>query len=255
MAGLPFHFGESARTLFGTIHEGDSARAPAILLCNPFGEEAIRAFRIQRILADRLAVFSAGVLRFDYYGTGDAAGEDAAACLSGFVEDILTAHEELSDISNAQHVLWIGLGLGGAAAVQAALQTSASELTPPKGLLLWSPVMNGRHYLTDLRRGHAKITHNAEDQILDEEALGFPLSKKLINELQGFDISEHASASSNRIDIITANGAEHSHLSGSKVSHHIVADADMWNSDEAMNAYFVPVETISLIETLVREWR
>jgi len=64
----PFHFGDSSRKLFGVYHRAGtaSAQAPAVLLCNPFGEEAIRAHRIYRILAERLARHGAHVLRFDW---------------------------------------------------------------------------------------------------------------------------------------------------------------------------------------------
>ena len=53
----PFYFGQSERRLYGVFHhpEKPAMNAPAVLLLNPFGEEAIRAYRIFKQLANRLA--------------------------------------------------------------------------------------------------------------------------------------------------------------------------------------------------------
>ena len=144
----PFHFGPSAAPLYGVYHPAhqQEGRAPAVLLCNPFGVEAIRAFRIYRILAEKLAAAGSPVLRFDYTGTGNSAGDDAAFSVSRAVEDILLAHQELLDTSGASRVAWLGLRFG------AGLALLASQQKPRGlgGLCLWDPVTEGQAYLTEM---------------------------------------------------------------------------------------------------------
>jgi hypothetical protein len=56
--------------------EGLDAPGAAVLLCNPFGQEAIRCHRAFRLLSARLASSGIPSLRFDYFGTGDSPGND-----------------------------------------------------------------------------------------------------------------------------------------------------------------------------------
>src|SRR6185369_16185836 len=92
----PLRFGASARRLFG-LYQPPSAgtgNAQCVVLCNPFGQEAIRSHRLLRVLGDRLARAGFAVLRFDYSGTGDSDGDDSEADLGRWVEDVLSADAE-----------------------------------------------------------------------------------------------------------------------------------------------------------------
>jgi hypothetical protein len=66
------------------LHAADpAARAGcAVLLCNPFGQEALRSQRGFRVLADRFARTGCATLGFDYFGTGDSDGDDDDASLA-----------------------------------------------------------------------------------------------------------------------------------------------------------------------------
>ena len=57
---------------FGTYHP---APGPAVLMCPPFGDEALKTARIWRGLALDLAEHGLATLRFDLPGTGNSAGE------------------------------------------------------------------------------------------------------------------------------------------------------------------------------------
>ena len=53
---IPFYFGPPDRQLFATYHapERETEARAALLMCCPFGHEAIRAHRLYRVLADRI---------------------------------------------------------------------------------------------------------------------------------------------------------------------------------------------------------
>ena len=64
---------------FGWLHEGEPQGKPTatrgVVLCQPFGREAMWVHKGWRVFAEALADSGAPTLRFDYAGTGDSAGE------------------------------------------------------------------------------------------------------------------------------------------------------------------------------------
>lgn len=149
---IPLLFGPASRRLFGLYHpaEGASTTAPAVLLCAPFGHEAIRTHRFYRLLALRLARQGHAVLRFDTYGAGDSPGDDEDVDLDGWRGDIVEAHRELLRKSGAAQAVWFGARLGATLALQA-----AATATPKAAkLVLWEPILDGAAYLESLRHRH-----------------------------------------------------------------------------------------------------
>jgi pimeloyl-ACP methyl ester carboxylesterase len=246
----PLQFGDSRRPLYGVYHPpaGRAERSRAIVLCNPFGEEAVRAFRIYRLLAEKLADGGAHVLRFDYFATGDSAGPCEAASLSGFVESILEAQTELLDMSGARESAFIGLRLGAAAAFLAAAKTAQT----PAFLVLWDPVVSGRDYLEELRRGHeAAIAAQLQTAPSGrEEALGFALAPAFVEELQRLEMGP-ARAPARKI-FVTGGAAARAFADAQRAAGAEIVWRDdpgeaSWNSDAALNAFIVPARTLAQI--------
>lgn len=152
----PLMFGPPARRLFGIFHPSESVShgRGSVLICPPFGQEALRSHRFFRVLADRLARAGFSVLRFDYYGTGDSPGSDIDGEFEGWRRDVLAAHEELRRLSGSasRRCAWLGVRLGGTMAIQAA-QSSKLAL---ERLVLWEPVVDGRRYAQQLREWHVE---------------------------------------------------------------------------------------------------
>lgn len=149
----PFFFGTPSRRLFGVFHPGEGAAAGrhAVLLCNPFGQEAIRTHRLYRVLADRLARSGIAVLRFEYFGTGDSAGEDVEGDLDGWGDDVLEAHQELARLSMASQIMWMGGRLGAALALKVLPHVTGDV----NRLVVWDPVLDGSAYHRLLKARHA----------------------------------------------------------------------------------------------------
>lgn len=188
----PLLFGSPGRELFGLQHLPGNSSKPraAVLLCAPFGQEAIRSHRTFKVLGERLARSGHPSLRFDYFGTGDSDGEDSDVTLQGLVADIQSADRQLREINSAtseqRPVIWIGLGLGATAAWIAAAQAARQ----PDALVVWDPVLDGAEYLSILRTRHSTYLEAAFSlrprnvtSTGVEEAIGFALSPELLAEL------------------------------------------------------------------------
>jgi uncharacterized protein len=178
----PLLFGSAGRELFGMLHlpaDAPKTRA-AVLLCSPFGQEAIRAHRTFKVLAERLARAGHPALRFDYFGTGDSDGDDSQVEMKGLCADIESADKRLRDAAGDRPVIWLGLGLGATAAWLAAAKASAR----PDQLILWDPIFDGRRYLTVLGNKHKDFVResmslqprNIPATTGDFEAVGFAVA-------------------------------------------------------------------------------
>ena len=109
-AMTPFFFGPPDRRLYGVYHPPAATQRTTqqVLLCPPFGQEAVRVHQLYRLLADQLAREGRHVMRFDYHATGESAGADTEATVHGWRDDILMAHDELSRRTRAQTTTWLG---------------------------------------------------------------------------------------------------------------------------------------------------
>lgn len=190
----PLMFGPANRRLFGLYHPAEDGRSDkgAVLICPPFGQEALRSHRFFKVLADRLARAGFSVLRFDYYGTGDSPGDDADGDFDGWTRDIAAAHEELRRLSSAgtpgtPGVSWLGVRLGGTLALLAAQQTRPVL----ERLVLWEPVVDGRRYAQLLREWHVyslELSYCIPDASLRRRLAADPLA--FTDEASGFAVSQ-----------------------------------------------------------------
>jgi pimeloyl-ACP methyl ester carboxylesterase len=180
----PFFFGTRQRRLFGLYtpgHAGGPA-ARAAVLCHPWGQEYLRAHRSMRRLGDLLTRADVHVLRFDYFGTGDSAGDLAGADLAGWQGDIDLAIDELRDTTGVAQVGLVGLRLGATLAAAAA----ARRPDDVDRLVLWDPVVQGQEYAAELSR----LAPGGADGDGTVEVLGFPLTERMAREIRAVDLLE-----------------------------------------------------------------
>ena len=143
------------------------------MLCHPWGDEYVHAHRAMRQLAVRLSGAGIHTLRFDFFGTGDSAGETADGDLAGWQADIELAMEEVRDIVGLTRVTLIGLRLG------ATLAARVAALHPKdvESLVLWDPILSGPDYLESLG---AALTPGMDAPLAIR---GFPLSERMRRDL------------------------------------------------------------------------
>jgi len=269
----PFFFGDSKQPLFGIYHPPTAkpTRRTAVLLCNPFGQEAIRAHRIYRVMADRLSRSGFHVLRFDYHATGDSSGDCSEASLGRWVDDVLTASEELADTAGVERVAWIGLRLGATAIALA----SARRPAMLSDLVLWDPVVDGLAYLEELRRTH--LTFLADDleflpahpfaagtaQSLEiDGALGFAIPPTLRQDIRGLDGGALTGMRAPRVFmVVSLMTDEMVGLQAALASREgelawtTLGPSEGWNSEQAMNSLVIPVEAMNAIVGWLEERR
>ena len=135
---------------FGWLHEGEPAgnlsATRGVVLCQPFGREAMWVHKGWRVFAEALADSGAPTLRFDYAGTGDSAGEsEDGEQIERWLRSIRSAIAYLKESTGVTQVVLCGLRLG---ATLAALVAAEEEVDQ---LVLLAPVLSGRQYLRELR--------------------------------------------------------------------------------------------------------
>ena len=260
---IPFRFGPPDRQLFGVFHPRSDVdgRRSAVLLCNPFGQEAVRVHRFFRVLAERLSRAGLDVLRFDPYGTGDSAGDDEDGDFEGWSQDVARAHDELVHRSRTTHVTWLGARLGGSLA----LRTSASVTGCTLALLLWDPILDGRSYLQHLRAKHIEALElsygptgpawreqaNANPSAFSNEAIGFGVSPALRAQLaalgpdmlhppQGIGVDLLGDPA----DSVLKNWLDATAVRGSNVRFVPMVHEFDWTAEEALNTALVPSQVL-----------
>lgn len=271
---IPTNFGTPARALVGLYQPAESSGdgSTSALLCNPFGQEAIRSHRMFRILADRLARNGVSVLRFDYYASGESAGADHEGDLEGWTIDVLQAHAELVRRSGSARSCWFGLRLGASLAALATAQVAG----PVPCLVLWDPVVDGSGYLANLAQAHVEaakeswgprwvIEERLRRQALAEsetEALGFPLTPSLTRQLRELTLSSFGWVKASRVTLFSSRGGDRFDgmdralaASDREVTVKPIQAQIDWTTNEAMNSAIAPFQDIQNVAAAISESR
>lgn len=147
--GEALYFDSADHRLFGWLHRpiaGSNAKV-GLVICGPFGYEAICSHRALRAFAESASALGIPTLRFDYAGTGDSSDLDPEADqLDVWGRDVVAAVSELQRRTGIHTVCLLGVRLGALLATAAARQCAAVKF-----LVLIAPVISGRRYLKELR--------------------------------------------------------------------------------------------------------
>lgn len=260
----PMRLGSQGRDLFALYLPASvqTWRSHGIVVCNPFGQEAIRSHRLHRVLCERLVAAGFDVLRFDYFGTGDSAGEHAQGDLASWVDDIASACDALRSRSACRDLSLFGMRLGANLALRAAMRMPVA----PQAVLLWDPLLDGASYLQLMRQAHQRALEmafgarwsidadlRAMHQVAGQtECLGFEVTPRMREELATMSLRDDIACLgregfSCRVDVWSA-------------MHDILGDADAmlrthalnieidWMTDEALNT---PIAPIAMVQQIV----
>lgn len=195
-----FHFGVAQRGLLGIRHcSGPDAHA-AVLICAPLLQEGIRCQRALWSLSETLMIAGVDVLRFDWFGSGDSAGDSDGIDVPGLVDDLRTAESTLRSCCATSDVRLLGLR-----SAVLPLLAYASTCREPVDLVLWAPVLDGRELVAGWREQHRRQLDDvgrylrAGTRSDDDELLGFVLSRRLLDGLEALQADKLVLPAGSRI--------------------------------------------------------
>jgi pimeloyl-ACP methyl ester carboxylesterase len=193
----PLFFGGATTPLYGVHHPPTVRRRrdAGIVLCYPAVQEYNRSHWAFRKLAGLLARRGFHVLRFDYSGTGDSAGEPEQSSVRRWCADIREAAAELTALAEVRRVSLVGFRLGGALA---ALASTGFEV---RDLVLWEPAVDGLEHIRDLRgiqRWKLGLTSNPP-RVGPRELLGYSFPPALQADIGGIGLDDLSGCRAERV--------------------------------------------------------
>ncbi|CAB3731785.1 hypothetical protein LMG24238_05813 [Paraburkholderia sediminicola] len=192
---------------FGWLHPAPGRSG--VVLCNPFGYDALCTHRGWRKLAERIAAAGMPVLRFDYPGAGDSAGvEDDPQRLNAWLDSIVAAAGRLRGWTGVTRVSLVGLRFG---ATLAAL--AAERIGDIDNIVLLAPPILGRNYLRELRAHRQSWLSTPAgmnaDAIADPdnyvEAFGFGLYGDDIAQIGALDLRRDTAKPARRVLLLDSS--------------------------------------------------
>ncbi len=128
----------------------DLSASELMVICPPLFDEYRRSYRALSELASACASAGKHVIRFDYSGTGESAGQASEFSAADWIDDIHRVIDEGLALTGAQTVVLVGVRFGA---------TLASQCDHPaiSRLVFWDPVATGRDYIKWLDEVDATI--------------------------------------------------------------------------------------------------
>jgi alpha-beta hydrolase superfamily lysophospholipase len=210
-----------------------------IVICKPFGFEAMSGHLSMRAFAEAAAGLGFPTLSFDYGGTGDS--EDLAPGADqweAWLQDVVAATQELQRCAGVERICLLGFRLGAALASMA-----ASRCPQVQVLIAVAPVLNGRRYLRELRtfeRAAGLAMHASSAAPIPSREM--QLAGEGHMEVSGFFLNAKTMAALQEVDLLT--------MPAPPVSDALVVDRDdipgasAWR--EALSATGVRTEYVAL---------
>nr|WP_277991355.1 alpha/beta fold hydrolase [Corallococcus macrosporus] len=210
-----------------------------------------------RKLAGMLTREGFHVFRFDYYGTGDSAGEVHEGRVATWVQDIRHAANELQDVTGVQRVALVGLRLGAALAVRA-----AAEGLSTAALVLWEPLVQGEAWIQELellqaRRATRTLYPQPQSPLeVRQELLGFAFPRALREDILALDLAALPAWPATRTHLVAgAPRPEYQRLqerlesTGLPFQHHLVPEEGAGGQESALLSNRI----LQTITTLLKE--
>jgi dienelactone hydrolase len=198
----PLYFPSGDQQLFAWLHRAAAADATdwGVVICKPFGYEALCAHRSMRAFAQTAAGLGMPALRFDYLGSGDSADIDPATDqVEAWTRDIVCAVTELRRRTGVMRICLLGFRLG------ALLATLAARDCQADALALVAPVVSGRKYLREARA--ALLAGEAAEEARSEGPRSMRGSAERDMEVNGFALAVATVASLSALDLEDGNAS------------------------------------------------
>jgi alpha-beta hydrolase superfamily lysophospholipase len=195
------YFPSDAPRLFGWLHlpSGGQASDTGLVICKPFGYEALCGHRSLRAFAEMAAAIGVPALRFDYLGSGDSSEIDPDADqIETWCRDVLAAVDELRGRTGVTRVCLLGFRLGALLATLAAARSDRID-----GLILVAPVLSGPRYLREMRttRLAALLGAGSAESLVSDGSGDVAAAAAGSMEISGHPVSAATIAALSRVDL------------------------------------------------------
>ena len=195
----PHWIGGPTRYLYAALHRASVPDAKlAVLLVPPLFHEQSRSRRLLTEVASGLAATGLPTMRFDFFGTGDSAGDSDQVDFTSMCFDLEIATSALrleTGVERVAVIAWRGASLpvtrwlreGGHAAL----------------VILWEPVLDGSSWLMELECQDAaercspdryRLRRRPVEPSADQQLMGMAVSPRLRSDIAGMDPACHALA-------------------------------------------------------------
>jgi hypothetical protein len=168
-------------------------------VCPPIGRDYLQAHYALRMLAETLAELGMCVLRFDYDGTGDSAGDDSdPGRVASWMASVRSALEVVRAVGPLS-VSLVAMRFGATLAGMVAEHDQGID-----GLVLWDPVVSGAAYLAEQRAASAFssiVRSPLEDGAV--EAPGMIFAPETARDLRSLDLTRTAGPLARRLLVLT----------------------------------------------------
>ena len=247
----PLYFGTSKKPLFGIYQPPQNQGAGhGVVLCYPIGHEYVVAYPAFRQLASGLTQAGFHVLRFDFFGSGDSAGEAGEGDLAQWRQDLEHAIEELKDTSGAERLSLAGLRLGGSIAASVAAGRDDIE-----SVVLWEPVVRGTEYVAELesteRNYLRRILPRPKAAIRNTphlEVMGYPISDQLRDDIATIDLLGLERRIAQTVLVVDrpgcACGEELAAGCGPELAHLQIDAPKIWSRDGGLEESLIPFDVV-----------
>lgn len=189
MSAEPVYFGPPRRCLHGILHRPTGVVRGAMLVCAPLFQDGTRLYRASWTLAEKMAAAGWGVLRFDWYGSGNSLGQSSEMDFDGLIADIGEAERFL-------HGHFAGDGapmqasLLGVRSAALPLLAYAADVARSTELTLLAPQLDGRSVTDGWRMQHEAQLHLAgrypfgDPSPRQDDLMGFSVGRQLLDAFQ-----------------------------------------------------------------------
>jgi pimeloyl-ACP methyl ester carboxylesterase len=227
----------------------------------------MRCHRALVRFCDRLAGSGYHCLRFDYFGTGDSAGESGDGDMNEWITNTRIAAQELRDLSGLEKVSIVGTRLGAAIATLA-----AADDPNVSALLLWDPVVDGNRYIDGLQALHAEFVADPDrfpkesagsQSINGDELVGMICPPAMRESIRSIRLGETGSIGTGFISIIATDDLdefrkfkERAESQSANCQYKVVNERIAWNTLADLGVVLMPHELLqTMFETVVAEFR
>jgi alpha-beta hydrolase superfamily lysophospholipase len=200
----PHYFASGGRCIFGWLHagRGEAAASMGLVICKPFGFEAMSAHLSVRAFAEAAAEVGVPALRFDYGGAGDSEDlEPRADQLEAWTQDVIAAVQELQRRTGVKRVCLLGIRFGALLACLA-----ASRVPQVCALIAVAPIVSGRRYLREMRTfelAAAQTQSALAPAALQTQSRAAELAGPGHIEVSGFFLNADTIAALQEVDLLT----------------------------------------------------